>query len=342
MKFIDDLSKVLNILVRNAETNFGRQSLNHHYVPVSTRRMRCKSCQRRWKRELFAKDNLSLERTKSNTSKYMGSQNSDVSSMPRETESNLQTWNFDPIPSESRDLPDESYKDKQYMQRIEEFKYDAQPSQKLHFIAKEFIKKINKKIYHNAKHVTRFFLHVVFNNVTSLPLYLWPKLTKGHYLGLSLASWEDKGYVDLPSQSTASRPLQCGFSERHYLHELRKQIKIHKLNVVMILKKLKWLILILHNGKGSIHRPSSKIKRLGRSVSQRRMPRETEKPPLTMIDEKPTDGTNTSKKDHDGQWNDEVWEFFKGVPNPDDELKKFFRQGDHRVMNVNFFLTEFF
>ena len=171
MKFIDDLSKVLNILVRNAETNFGRQSLSHHYVPVSTRRMRCKSCQRRWKRELFAKDNLSLERTKSNTSKYMGSQNSDVSSMPRETESNLQTWNFDPIPSESRDWPDESYKDKQYMQRIEEFKYDAQPSQKLHFIAKEFIKKINKKIYHNAKHVTRFFLHVVFNNVTSLPVF---------------------------------------------------------------------------------------------------------------------------------------------------------------------------
>ena len=45
---------------------------------------------------------------------------------------------------------------------------------------------------------------------------------------------------------------------------------------------------------------SSKIKRLGRSVSQRRMPRETEKPPITMIDEKPTDGTSTSKKDQDG------------------------------------------
>ena len=44
---------------------------------------------------------------------------------------------------------------------------------------------------------------------------------------------------------------------------------------------------------------SSKIKRFGRSVSQRRMPRETEKPPLTMIDEKPTDGTITSKNDQD-------------------------------------------
>ena len=45
---------------------------------------------------------------------------------------------------------------------------------------------------------------------------------------------------------------------------------------------------------------SSKIKRLGRSVSQRRMPREIEKSPLTMIDEKPTDGTRTSNKDQDG------------------------------------------
>ena len=45
---------------------------------------------------------------------------------------------------------------------------------------------------------------------------------------------------------------------------------------------------------------SSKIKRLGRLVSERRMHRETEKPPLTMIDEKPTDGTSTSKNDQDG------------------------------------------
>ena len=45
---------------------------------------------------------------------------------------------------------------------------------------------------------------------------------------------------------------------------------------------------------------SSKLKRLGRAVSQRRMLRETEKPPLTIIDEKPTDGTSTSKKVQDG------------------------------------------
>ena len=35
-------------------------------------------------------------------------------------------------------------------------------------------------------------------------------------------------------------------------------------------------------------------------MSQRRMLRETEKPSLTMIDGKPTDGTSTSKKDQDG------------------------------------------
>ena len=37
-----------------------------------------------------------------------------------------------------------------------------------------------------------------------------------------------------------------------------------------------------------------------KASSQRRMPRETEKPPLTMIDEKPTDGTSASKKDQNG------------------------------------------
>ena len=87
---------------------------------------------------------------------------------------------------------------------------------------------------------------------------------------------------------------------------VRKQIKIHKSYVVLILEKLKWPILILHNWKRSHTKASSKIKRLGRSVSQRRMPRETEKPPLTMIDEKPTDGTSTSKKDQEGHGYDEV------------------------------------
>ena len=86
---------------------------------------------------------------------------------------------------------------------------------------------------------------------------------------------------------------------------------------------------------------SSKIRRSWRSVSQRRMPRETEKPPRTMIDEKPTDGTSTSKKDQDrhGMMNSEN---FERVPNPDDELNMFFCQGGHGVMNVDIFSTDFF
>ena len=71
-----------------------------------------------------------------------GHKNSDFSSMPREIERVLQTWSLDPIPSESRNWPDEELQGQtQYMQRIEEFKYDAQLEQKHHFITKEFINK---------------------------------------------------------------------------------------------------------------------------------------------------------------------------------------------------------
>ena len=42
------------------------------------------------------------------------------------------------------------------------------------------------------------------------------------------------------------------------------------------------------------------FRRFWRSVSQRRMPRETVKPSLTMIDGKPTGGTITRGKDQDG------------------------------------------
>ena len=51
-------SRILNSFLRNAGKNFGRQSLSHHYAPVCAGRMRCKSCQRKWRRELFAEDNL--------------------------------------------------------------------------------------------------------------------------------------------------------------------------------------------------------------------------------------------------------------------------------------------
>ena len=73
---------------------------------------------------------------------------------------------------------------------------------------------------------------------------------------------------------------------------------------------------------------SSKIKRLGRSVSLSRVPRETEKPPLTMIDEKPADG---SKKDQDGHG------MMKS--NPDDELKTFLSRWSWSDQSREIFLS---
>ena len=64
--------RVLNSLVRNAGTNFGKQSLRHRYVPIHAGRKRCKSCQRMEMR-IVRKDNLRLERTRSNTQTIMGS-----------------------------------------------------------------------------------------------------------------------------------------------------------------------------------------------------------------------------------------------------------------------------
>ena len=97
---------------------------------------------------------------------------------------------------------------------------------------------------------------------------------------------------------------------------------------MMIFKKLKWPFFDLTQLERVHTKASSKIRRLGRSVSQRRMLRETEKPPLTMVDEKPTDGTSTSNKDQHGHGTMKS-ENCKGVlyihsPKPDDELYDFF------------------
>ena len=95
--------KVLNFLVRNAETNFGRQSPSHHYVPVSM----LEECVVKVVKE-NGEDNCSQDNLRTRLRNIWGHKNSDVSSMPREIESNLQTWKFDPIPSESRNWPDEN------------------------------------------------------------------------------------------------------------------------------------------------------------------------------------------------------------------------------------------
>ena len=56
------------------------------------------------------------------------------------------------------------------------------------------------------------------------------------------------------------------------------------------------------------------------------MPRETEKPSLTLIDGKPTDGTSTGKKDQDGHGMMKS-ENFQGISHPSDELNIFCQDG---------------
>ena len=63
--------KVLNSLVRDAGTNFGRQRVRHHYVPVLLKECVVKVVNKSGD-ENCSQDNLCL-RTKSNTQKYLGS-----------------------------------------------------------------------------------------------------------------------------------------------------------------------------------------------------------------------------------------------------------------------------
>ena len=77
------------------------------------------------------------------------------------------------------------------------------------------------------------------------------------------------------------------------------------------------------------------------------MPRETEKPPLTIIDEKPTDGTSTSKKDQDRHGTMKSEFFLTGsvhaLTEPRRRIDESFCQDGHGVMNVHmFFLSTFF
>ena len=61
--------KVLNWLLRNAATNFGRQSLSHHYVPVSTLEESVVKVVKEKGEDNCSQDHLRLERTRCNTPK---------------------------------------------------------------------------------------------------------------------------------------------------------------------------------------------------------------------------------------------------------------------------------
>ena len=112
----------------------------HYYVPVFAKRMRRKGCQRKWKERVFllARQLTPRERPKVTLRPSWVHARSNNASMPRETESKLQTWKSNPNSSGSRNWPaesefeqsidlrvdgipdDETYKDEQYMQRIAE------------------------------------------------------------------------------------------------------------------------------------------------------------------------------------------------------------------------------
>ena len=124
-----------------------------------------------------------------------------------------------------------------------------------------------------------------------------------HSLGLSLASWEDKGYVDLPSQSTSTSAMwwTALFA---LIEEADQNPQFFRRDDPQEAQMAFWSYTI---GKGPCKGiiENQEIEKVGFSETHASGNRER---PLTMIDEKPTDGTSTSKKDQDGQWNDEVWE----------------------------------
>ena len=96
-------------------------------------------------------------------------------------------------------------------------------------------------------------------------------------------------------------------------------------------------------GKGPTQKASSKIKRLGRSVSQRRMPRKNRQA-STHNDWWKANWWNKYQQVRSRRtWNDEVWFFLKGSePRRRIEEFFFFGQDGHGVMNVDFFfLAEF-
>ena len=120
--------------------NFGKMQCGfwcHYYVPVCAQRLRRQGCQRKCEERLVRETAHTSRATKSNTQTLWVHTRSNIVSMLRETESNLQAWNSDPNASGSRTWPkekidqsidlrvdgisnDETYKDEQYMQRIAE------------------------------------------------------------------------------------------------------------------------------------------------------------------------------------------------------------------------------
>ena len=88
--------KVLNFLLPNAATNFGRQSLSHHHVPVSTLEESVVKVVKENGEDNCSQDNSRLEKTRCNTPKNLRAQEFRRFKHASGTESNLQTWKLWP------------------------------------------------------------------------------------------------------------------------------------------------------------------------------------------------------------------------------------------------------
>ena len=240
--------------------------------------------------------------------------NSDVSSVPRETESNLKTWNFHPIPSESRNWPDENLQGQAvHTKNSRILKHDAQPSQTHHSITK-------KGHQEDVQKCRSLIASKEFNNSPSAFPKPPERCTTLYHLRYLCMRW----------RGAHATTEGCGAPKRSIIcMNWGSRSKIHKLYVVMILKKIKCSIFDLTQLEKVHTKASSKIERLGRSVSQRRIPRETEKPPLTMMRSQLMEQVPARKIKTDMErWSLRI---FRGVlyihsPNPDDELKICFVQ----------------
>ena len=214
---------------RNAETNSGRQSLIHHYVPVSTLEECVVKVVKENREENYSQDNLRLDRTSTGPTvtlrKYLRAQEFPTFQAclgkPRVVCRRGTLTQFHQRVEIGRTR---IYKDKQYIQRIQEFS--------------SMMLSRHRRIIPSLKRSTRRFTYMSLLDrfqTKQSPMQCVSKTTRTMLYVVSSSEFmhETTWY------SRNNRRLRCSKAE-HYLHELRKQIKIQNLYVVMILKKFKW------------------------------------------------------------------------------------------------------
>ena len=112
INFIDDLSKMQSTeftCPQRRNEFWQTQSKPSLRTSLYAGRMCCKSGQRKMEKNIVRKTTYASKGPDVTLRNTWGHKNSDVVSMPRETERILQTWDFDPISSESRNWPNEEF-----------------------------------------------------------------------------------------------------------------------------------------------------------------------------------------------------------------------------------------